>query len=395
MTAYLWDWLNLFFRWFHVITGIAWIGASFYFVWLDNSLQPPPQWKKDKGIKGDLWAIHGGGFYEVAKYQLGPETMPATLHWFKWEAYTTWLTGMVLLGIVYYANAESFLVNAANPTLGPTGAIAFGLGFILVGVLVYEGLLRTPLKNRGALFGLVIFAVLVAATWLACQLLAPRAAYMHVGALMGTLMAGNVFLGIIPAQKALVQAVQAGKAPDPTLGAFAKLRSTHNNYFTLPLIFIMISNHYPMTYSHPYNWAILAAIGLISAFARHYFNLKHQGKRAPWILIVAALLLAALAWAIAPSPTSTSQSGRTGWTDAQALTVIQQRCTTCHAERPTQPGFAAPPAGFVVETIAHAKQHRVQIQQVVQNQYMPLGNVTGMTAEEREKLVDWLGDTEG
>lgn len=388
MSSYFWDWLNLFFRWFHVITGIAWIGASFYFVWLDNSLQSPPQWKKDKGIKGDLWAIHGGGFYEVAKYHLAPERMPATLHWFKWEAYTTWLTGMVLLGVVYYANAGSYLITSGDASLGVTGAVLFGIGFIIAGTLMYEGLLRTPLKKNGAAFGLVLFLLLVAASWLACNMLAPRAAYIHVGALIGTLMAGNVFLGIIPAQKALVKAVQVGKTPDPALAAFAKLRSTHNNYFTLPLIFIMISNHYPMTYSHPYNWAILAAIGFISALTRHYFNLRHHGKRAPWILLIAALLLFCLAGVITPEHSPSLRPN--DLSAAQALSILERRCTSCHAKQPTQPGFAAPPAGLVLESMAEVNQQRARIQQVIQSQYMPLGNVTGMTQEERDQINAWL-----
>ena len=214
MEAYFLEWLNLFFRWFHVIAGVAWIGASFYFVWLDNSLENPPQWKKDKGIGGDLWAIHGGGFYEVAKYKLGPEAMPENLHWFKWEAYTTWLTGMVMLWIVYYVGAESFLIDNSKLELTQWEAIGLGMGFIAVGFVVYEILVKTPLRQNDGAFGLVLFAFLAFMAWLADQLFSDRGAYIHVGALIGSIMAGNVFFGIMPSQRALVEAVQRGEAPD-------------------------------------------------------------------------------------------------------------------------------------------------------------------------------------
>ncbi|KZY69222.1 urate hydroxylase PuuD, partial [Oleiphilus sp. HI0067] len=299
MEAYFLEWLNLFFRWFHVIAGVAWIGASFYFVWLDNSLENPPQWKKDKGIGGDLWAIHGGGFYEVAKYKLGPEAMPRNLHWFKWEAYTTWLTGMVMLWIVYYVGAESFLIDNSKLELSQWEAIGLGMSFIAIGFAVYEILVKTPLRYKDGAFGLVLFAFLAFSAWVADQLFSDRGAYIHVGALIGSIMAGNVFFGIMPSQRALVEAVQRGEAPDPKYGAFAKLRSTHNNYLTLPLIFIMISNHYPMTYSHEYGWAVLAAIIFITGFARHFFNLRHRGEFKPVILVIAAVMLVALAGVMA------------------------------------------------------------------------------------------------
>lgn len=389
MEAYLIEWANLFFRWFHVITGIAWIGASFYFVWLDNSLEEPPQWKKDKGIGGDLWAIHGGGFYEVAKYKLGPEQMPKHLHWFKWEAYTTWLTGMTLLWIVYYIGADSYLIDPNRMALTQGQAIGLGLGYILSGFIVYEALIRTPLRHNGKAFGAVLFAFMVFMTWLACTVFSPRGAFIHVGALIGTIMAGNVFLGIMPSQRALVAAVEKGDAPDPSFGAFAKLRSTHNNYFTLPLIFIMISNHYPMTYAHEYNWLILSAIGFITAFARHFFNLRHKGEFKPVILIIAAILLAVLAAFMAPKKVELAE-GKAGLSSSEAMQIVTQRCTSCHAEKPTQPGFVAPPAGVILETEAQVKSIKDKFIQVTQSQYMPLGNMTQMTQEERNALIVWL-----
>lgn len=391
MEAYFYEWLNLFFRWFHVIAGVAWIGASFYFVWLDNSLEEPPQWKKDKGIGGDLWAIHGGGFYEVAKYKLGPESMPINLHWFKWEAYTTWLTGMVMLWVVYYVGAESFLIDSSRMVLTQGEAIAAGLGFIAAAVAIYELMVRSPLRHNGKLFGVVLFAILVFASWAANQIFSARGAYIHVGAIIGTIMAGNVFLGIMPAQRALVEAVQRGEAPDPKYGAFAKLRSTHNNYFTLPLIFIMISNHYPMTYSHEYGWLVLAAIGFISAFARHFFNLRHRGEFKPVILLVAALMLISLAVVMAPKKIE-AKAGEVILTDAQAMVIVEQRCSSCHAQQPTNPAFASAPAGIVLETAEQVRAVKDKTLSALQTGYMPLGNLTQMTEDERQALSLWLSE---
>jgi uncharacterized membrane protein len=389
MEAYFYEWLNLFFRWFHVIAGVAWIGASFYFVWLDNSLEEPPQWKKDKGIGGDLWAIHGGGFYEVAKYKLGPEAMPTNLHWFKWEAYTTWLTGMVMLWVVYYVGAESFLIDNSRMALTQGEAIAAGLGFIAAGVGIYELMVRSPLRHNGKLFGIILFAILVFASWAANQIFSARGAYIHVGAIIGTIMAGNVFLGIMPSQRALVEAVQRGESPDPKYGAFAKLRSTHNNYFTLPLIFIMISNHYPMTYSHEYGWLVLAAIGFISAFARHFFNLRHRGEFKPVILLIAALMLISLAVVMAPQKIE-AKAGEAILSDAQALQIVEQRCTSCHAQQPSNPGFASAPAGIVLQSTEQLLAVKDKTIPALQSGYMPLGNLTAMTDDERQALLVWL-----
>ena len=249
------DWLSLFVRWFHVIAGVAWIGASFYFIWLDNNLRAPAQWKVDKGIKGDLWAIHGGGFYEVAKYAYGPEQMPTTLHWFKWEAYTTWLSGFALLIIVYYFGASAYLIDPRVNAISPTAAIGLGLGLIFGGLALYELACRSRLANYPVAFGICLVTLICIVTFLATQWFSGRGAYIHVGALIGTIMAGNVFLNIMPNQRKMVAAVAAKKDIDPQWGASAKLRSLHNNYFTLPLLFIMISNHYPMTYQHQHNYS--------------------------------------------------------------------------------------------------------------------------------------------
>jgi len=391
MEAYIYEWINLFFRWFHVIAGVAWIGASFYFVWLDNSLENPPQWKKDKGIGGDLWAIHGGGFYEVAKYKLGPEAMPTNLHWFKWEAYTTWLTGMVMLWVVYYVGAESFLIDSSRMDFTQGEAIAAGLGFIAAGVAIYELMVRSPLRHNGKLFGLILFAILVFASWAANQIFSARGAYIHIGAIIGTIMAGNVFLGIMPSQRALVEAVQRGEAPDPKYGAFAKLRSTHNNYFTLPLIFIMISNHYPMTYSHEYGWLVLAAIGFISAFARHFFNLRHRGEVKPVILVLAALMLAGLAALMVPKQVELKQ-GETVLQDHQAMALVEAHCASCHAQQPTNAGFASAPAGIILEEANATVAMKDKIIPALQTGYMPLGNLSQMTEQQRQALIIWLSE---
>ena len=389
MEAYFLEWLNMFFRWFHVIAGVAWIGASFYFVWLDNSLENPPQWKKDKGIGGDLWAIHGGGFYEVAKYKLGPEKMPENLHWFKWEAYTTWLTGMVMLWIVYYIGAESFLIDSTRMDFTQGQAIAAGMGFIIVGVAVYEAMVRSPLRHNGKVFGLILFAFLIFMSWFAFQIFSARGAYIHVGAILGTIMAGNVFLGIMPAQRALVEAVERGESPDPKYGAFAKLRSTHNNYFTLPIIFIMISNHYPMTYGHEFGWLVLVAIGFISAYARHFFNLKNQGVSKPSILVISAVMLAALAAAMVPAKIE-AQKGEVVLTDVQAMVIVEQRCVSCHAVSPSNAGFATAPAGIILESAEQALAMKDKMIPALQTGYMPLGNLTQMTDQERQQLMLWL-----
>lgn len=393
--AYLMDWLQLFFRWFHVIAGIAWIGASFYFIWLDNNLREPPQWKKDKGIKGDLWAVHGGGYYEVAKYQLGPEEQPETLHWFKWEAYTTWLTGMVLMVLIYYVGAQAYLIDTSKFAFTTPQAVVLSIASLLVGLAVYEALLRSPLRRNGMAFGIVLFLILTFYAWLMTSVFSGRGAYIQVGALIGTIMAGNVFLGIMPAQRKLVAAVQAGEIPDPAPALLAKLRSTHNNYLTLPVIFIMLSNHYPMTYGHEWNWAVLAAIGAISAYARHFFNLKHQGKVQPAILVIALVALAGLAFLMAPPSAQTAvseerSSAMAAVSTAQIDDILQARCATCHATNPSSTMFNAAPAGLLYERSEQllATADRAVIS--MRSGYMPLGNMTGMTDEERALLIDWV-----
>jgi len=403
MHAYLAEWLSLIIRWFHVIAGVAWIGASFYFIWLDNNLREPPEWKKQKGIKGDLWAIHGGGFYEVAKYHVGPEKMPTELHWFKWEAYSTLMSGLALLFAVYYFGNPGYLIDPSKLELSTFGAIAIGMGTLLGVMAIYEALIRSPLAKHGLAFGVVLFLILVGVSWGMFQVFAGRGAFIHVGAVIGTIMVANVFLGIVPAQRALVSAVEEGRKPDDhvvMLAQRAMLRSRHNNYLTLPVIFIMISNHYPMFYGHEYGWAVLAAIGAITAYARHFFNLRHQHITKPSILVISALATLLLIWAMAPSapeapaPAVDSQGEPVAVTpvaDDEVQQLLATHCIACHAAQPSSPAFQAPPAGITLENLQQLKQHSAKVQQAAVNtQYMPLGNMTGITPEERSLLGQWL-----
>ena len=391
MEAYILDWLQLIFRWLHVITGVAWIGASFYFVWLDNNLEAPPEWKAEKGIKGDLWAIHGGGIYEVAKYQLAPEKMPETLHWFKWEAYTTWLTGMVLLVLVFYIGADAYLIDKRVAELSQWQAIAIGIGFLAVGWLLYELLCATPLAKNGYALGLVLVLMAVVFSYSLTHLFSGRGAFIHMGAVIGTIMAGNVFRVIIPSQKALVAAIEKGDAPDPIWGVRAKLRSTHNNYMTLPLLFIMISNHYPMTYAHEHNWVILLAIIAITAFSRHYFNLKHQGRNQPMILVVSVIAAGILAWVIMPPMKAAPVAGKATYSIADVQSIVQTRCATCHSASPTDDMFTIAPMGVTLDTLLEAQQWAPRIKaRTIDTPDMPFLNKTNMTDAERNTLAQWI-----
>lgn len=388
------DWISLFLRWFHVITGIAWIGASFYFIWLDNNLRTPPQWKKDKGIKGDLWAVHGGGFYEVAKYEYGPQEIPKTLHWFKWEAYSTWLSGMLLLGWVYYMGAEAYLIDPSVMKMSASQAVTMGLGFIFGGLAIYELACRSPLAKSAGLFALFLVLFLSLASWLATHWFSGRGAYIHVGALIGTIMAGNVFFAIMPGQRKMVAAVTNKQPIDPSWGAGAKLRSVHNNYLTLPIIFLMISNHYPMTYQHPQSWLVLVAIAAVSAWIRHYFNLKHIGISRPSILIIGAIgMLFIAGWVSMPQETKSQSAVEITSSvpvNNDVLAIMEKHCTNCHADKPTDEIFVVAPSGVKLDSWSLIAQWAPRIyQRVVVTKDMPFLNKTNMTEEERSVLATW------
>jgi len=408
MWPHFYEWIALFIKWFHVICGIAWIGASFYFTWLDNSLETPPDWKKKKGVKGDLWAVHGGGFYEVAKYQAGPQQMPEKLHWFKWEAYTTWITGSVLMIWMYYFNAQAYLIDPRIMALSSTMAIGLGIGGIVLGVIVYELLMRSPLaKNRTLFLSSMVIAGLVFFYGF-CEIFSGRGAFIHMGALIGSIMVNNVFHKIIPGQRKMVAQVAAGEAIDPTPGLEGKQRSIHNNYFTLPVIFLMISNHYPMIYQHPVNWLVGSAVMLISAYIRHYFNLKHAGQDKPWVLVsgVAALFVLAIVMSIPQRPATTSTSTSTEVTtesqqaidttqasvgldphQVDALTIIEARCNQCHSATPSDDIFTIAPAGAVFDNWEDIERWKARIlARTVESRDMPFLNKTEMTEEERNAL---------
>lgn len=399
MTAYLLDWFSLVFRWLHVLAAMAWIGSSLKYVWIDNHLRKPPAWKAEKGIKGDVWVIHGGGIYEFQKYHVAPAAMPETLHWVKWESYTTWLSGFFLLTVIYYSQASSYLMVADGALQNPTLAVMAGIGFLLASLAAYECLIRTPLVNNGPVFAVTMTALLLLLSFIAFELFAPRAAALHLGAAIGSIMSGNVFFGIVPAQKAFVRAIEQGQPPPEAKAAFAKLRSTHNNYLTLPVIMLMISNHYPMLYSHPWGWILLIGVAGVSAYARHFFNLRNRGVNRPIILLVASLALTgiiALAyWSAYVADSSVRQEASAGSpvavSEVEAMSLVAQHCVSCHAQLPTNPAFVAPPAGVVLETAAQTLAWRERIMAVaVDSHYMPLGNLSAMSDEQRKTLGTWL-----
>ena len=392
MDPYITEWLNLIIRFAHLIVGIAWIGASFYFVWLDNHLEKPPEWKAEKGISGDLWAIHGGGFYEVAKYKLAPPKIPTTLHWFKWEAYTTWITGFLLLSLMFYVGAESYLIDPRVQELTQWQAIGLGIGSIVIGVGSYELLVRTKLKDHGLVLALILFIIATALSYGLTQVFSARGAYMHMGAIMGTIMAGNVFFGIMPSQRALVKAVEDGETPDSKYGLNAKLRSTHNTYITLPVLFIMISNHYPITYNHSANWLVLMVIIVITAAVRQYFVLRHFGKHKPMVLVGSVIATVVLAYLIAPKTVEiTAEQKLQVVSHTQVQKIIEDRCAACHSEAPTDDVFTSPQGGVIFTDIASIKQWAPRIEaRVINSKDMPFMNKTKMTDEERLTLSLWL-----
>ena len=388
MEAYIADWLNLLARWLHFVTGIAWIGSSFYFVWLDNHLQVPRDAAdRDKGVGGEVWSVHGGGFYHAQKYTLAPKVLPETLHWFKWEAYTTWLSGMFLLILVYWYGAQVFLIDPSVAGLSPAVAVALSAAFIAGGWLVYDLLCRSPLARNETALGAVMFVLVAALAWGLCQLFSGRGAYIHFGAVLGTIMVANVFFVIIPGQKKMVAAAAAGERPDPGPGIRGKQRSIHNTYFTLPVLFVMTSNHYAMTYGHQFNWLILILFTLAGALIRVYFVARHKGKAALWPLIAACVLLAAVVVMIAPR-SGPARPAAVAFDDVRG--IMQRRCQGCHSSAPTNAAFPAAPGGVMFDTDEQivAEAGRIH-QQTVVTRIMPIGNLTGMSDAERELIDRW------
>jgi uncharacterized membrane protein len=389
MGSVWWDWAKLAVHWLHLIAGIAWIGSSFYFMWLDSHLRPPVP--AEEGVAGELWSVHSGGFYRVRKFSVAPVDMPDELHWFKWEAYWTWISGFVLLSLIFYIGAQANLIDRNKLALDQWQAILIGLGSLVGGLGIYELLCRSAIGDSLLKFGATWLAVLAVASFALTHIFSDLGAFMHVGAMIGTVMAANVFFVIIPNQKKAVAQVLAGRTPDARLGEQAKQRSVHNNYMTLPVLFIMISNHYPMIFGSSLNWLWLIALGVNGVIIRHFFNLKNRGIYYPWILTISALVFLAIAiltQMLQPSPAAGSASDPR-YADIRVL--IDRHCTMCHARSPTHPGIAAPPNGVVFDSAEALRAHAAQIyQRAVATDNMPLGNETAMTPAERAKLGAWL-----
>ena len=374
------EWLNLAFRWLHLIAGIAWIGSSFYFVWLDNHLKQPASGE----ASGEVWSVHGGGFYHNQKYQVAPAQMPAELHWFKWEAYFTWLSGFSLLVLIYYVGADTFLLDPSRAPLSPAAGIAIVLGALLLGWLVYDLLCRSPLGANNALLGLFWFVILFWAGLVLNGLFNPRAAYIHIGAMIGTVMVANVFFIIIPNQRKVVADLVAGRTPDPKLGAQAKQRSLHNNYMTLPVLFIMISQHYPMTFGAGRPWLVLALLGLTGVAIRHVFNLRGRGKPYGATIVLAVALAAASVTYVTLEKGAVATGPAQNVTYAQVAPILATHCASCHNVSP-------PPRGVALDSYAHVRAAAPRIKAVaVDTQTMPLGNPTHMTPAERQRLGAWI-----
>jgi uncharacterized membrane protein len=385
------EWLSVGVRWLHVIAGIAWIGSSFYFIHLDLSLRARSG--LPAGVKGDAWQVHGGGFYHMVKYLVAPARMPDELTWFKWEAYTTWLSGFALLIIVYYLGADLFLIDKSVLDIAPLTAAAISFGSLLASWLAYEALCRSKLGRHELALALIGYLFLVALTYAFTHMFSGRGAFNQVGALIGTIMVANVFVVIIPNQRKIIADLVAGREPDPALGEAGKQRSVHNNYLTLPVVFLMISNHYPLLYATRYNWIIVAIVLAIGPLIRHFFNARHAGKSSPWWTWgLAAAGMIAIAWLSAAGPRGrTSDVPPPAPAFAAIEDIILTRCSMCHATEPVWAGIASAPQGVVLERADHIRRYARLIDiNAVRSNAMPPGNATEMTDDERRLLAAWL-----
>ncbi|WP_212523828.1 urate hydroxylase PuuD [Actibacterium sp. MT2.3-13A] len=400
--ALIWDWLAFVVRWLHVITAIAWIGSSFYFIALDLGLRKAPD--LPPGAHGEEWQVHGGGFYHIRKFLVAPERMPEHLTWFKWESYSTWLSGAALLMIVYWAGAELYLIDLNKVELSLWQGIAISAASLTVGWIVYDFLCKSGLGERPTVLMLLLFALLVAMGWGYNQIFTGRAMMLHLGAFTATVMSANVFFVIIPNQKIVVADLKAGRAPDPKYGRIAKLRSTHNNYLTLPVLFLMLSNHYPLAFATQYNWVIAALVFLMGVTIRHYFNTLHARKGNPrWTWAATAALFLAIVW-LSSAP---MQQDSYETSEARALTPTEQvfasaegfeevsniipgRCSMCHGREPGYDGIRLAPRSVLLETPADIARHARQIYlQAGASHAMPPANVSWMEPEERAAVVNW------
>ena len=390
MESYLLDWANLLLRWVHVITAIAWIGSSFYFVFLDSNLTPPVDDDlKKQGVSGELWAVHGGGFYHPVKFAVQPPSLPAHLHWFYWESYSTWLSGFALFTISYLWNASAYLIDKSLMSWSPAMAIAVALSFLVVFWLLYDGVCR--LLGRGkhgdAIVGALVALLVGAAAYLACHWFAGRAAFLLVGAMMATAMSANVLVWIIPGQRKVVASIKAGQPVDPVHGQRGKQRSVHNTYFTLPVLFAMLSNHYSFTWSHPQNWLVLILMMLAGALIRQFFVMRHgyklgrNGNPLAYALLGMAVIAALIVW-LKPVPSKTSAAGPVSYNNLQV--VLAQRCYACHGERVQMKNVR-------LDSAQNVKLHAQNMYlQAVLTKVMPMNNATGITEAERLLIKRWF-----
>ena len=391
MSAFAADWLNLLLRWAHLIAGIGWIGTSFYFIALDLSLERRAG--AAPGIAGSAWQVHGGGFYHVEKYQVAPQALPAHLVWFRWEAYVTWLTGFALLVVQHYLNPGAWLIDPAVAALAPPQAIMISIASLAFGWFVYDGICRSRAGDHPVLLAGIVFALILAAAWIYTHIFSARSALVHVGALAGTFMAANVFAVIVPNQKKIVAALRAGEKPDPRHGEVGKQRSVHNTYLTLPVLVLMVSGHYPLLTGHPQAWLLVGLIIVGGASARHLLVYCEVGRPFKALALTAPVIVACLAfalWMTAPPPRDDSRNPAAA-NDAEVLHIVYTHCTTCHAHQPVSEVFRTPPANVVLETLDDVRRYaRLVEQNAVETHVMPLGNMSSMSEEERQRLGAWL-----
>jgi uncharacterized membrane protein len=390
MDVFLGEWANLLLRWAHLVVGIGWIGTSFYFIALDYSLDPRE--RKSPGVYGTAWQVHGGGFYHVEKFTVAPPRLPERLHWFLWEAYLTWVTGFGLLVVQYYLHARTFLIDPAVLGLAPWQAVAISVAALAAGWAIYDGLCRSPIGDNVPLLAVSVFALILGSAVLFTHVFSGRGAFVHVGAFVGTIMAANVFMVIIPNQKKMTAALLRGEEPDAKLGAIGKQRSLHNNYLTLPVLLMMVSGHYAFLYTHPQSWLIVALILVLGGLVRHYLNRVDAGDewtRYAWIAPLAVLALIGAIYATAPRG-AVRVAG--GVSDAEALAITRRHCVMCHARQPTHEGFVEAPKNVTLETVEDLRRYApLVVTQAVVSKAMPLGNETRMSDDERAQLGQWAG----
>ncbi len=401
MDSIFYEWGSLLIRWVHMITGICWIGSSFYFMHIDASIKAIPDIPKGKG--GETWEVHGGGFYQVRKYLVAPEKLPPELIWHKWEAYSTWVSGFFLLIWIYYFSSDLYLIDPAVRQISPGFAALIGIGSLVAGWVVYDQLCKSPLAKNEVALAAVGFAFIIAMAYLFQQFFSGRGALIHIGALMATIMSANVAINIIPNQKKVIADLLAGRDPNPDYGKQAKTRSSHNNYMTLPVLFLMISGHYPLTYSTPYAWVIVGLVLVAGGVVRHFYNERHAGRADPWWTwgLAAACIAAAIWVSMLGSPAGRAKLGLANERPKKIASsakipsdvddIILTRCSMCHARSPVWAGLASPPKGILLETpdqIVRAA-HEIKVQSVM-TRSMPPNNITHMTDAERQTLSVWL-----